>query len=251
MSKPETTTNNEQTPFKILHEDNHIIVVLKPRNMPSQEDKTGDTDLLTAVKEYIKVKYEKKGEAFVGLVHRLDRPTGGVMVFAKTSKAAARLSEQIKEGKVGKKYFAITAGIPKERFGKIETYLVKDERNNIVKNHIAKVANSKLAILEYRVLELADEEGLGLMDIDLITGRSHQARVQLAYLGNPIFGDHKYGGTKSVGKGHTLALWAYSLTFTHPTTNELHTFRSFPPEDEHPWNLFSFDKYVSVASQRQ
>ncbi|MCL2798101.1 MAG: RNA pseudouridine synthase [Firmicutes bacterium] len=180
----------------ILYEDNHIVVVVKPRNIPSQEDKTGDLDMLSILKDYLKQKYQKPGNVYLGLVHRLDRPTGGVMVFAKTDKAAARLSEQIRAGEVQKKYFALAVGAPREKQGRLTHYLTKDERNNMVKAHVAAVKDSKIAVLDYKVLDFTQD--LSLIDVDLITGRSHQARVQLAALGTPIYGDHRYGAQASL-----------------------------------------------------
>ncbi|KAI4453711.1 soleucyl-trna synthetase [Holotrichia oblita] len=224
--------------------DNHVLVVVKPQNIPTQADSSGDKDLLTMLKEYRKTKENKPGEAFVGLVHRLDRPTGGVMVFAKTSKAAARLSDQITSGDFDKRYFAVTVGTPKIPQARISDYLVKDEANNIVTRVPAKIEGAKKAELDYKVLQNTSQ--IALVDIDLITGRSHQARVQMAGLGTPIFGDAKYGGD-SLAKGHKLALWAYRLSFLHPTTKESLVFKVFPPTDEVPWKHFAIEKFMNVA----
>jgi len=233
--------------LKILHEDNHIIVVVKPRNIPSQADNTGDLDLLSLIKNYLKLKYDKKGNVYTGLVHRLDRPTGGVMVFAKTDKAASRLSEQLREHEMQKRYLAVVAGTPKIRVGKLIHYLIKDERQNIVKCHSANIANSKKAELEYKVLDNTDD-GLSLVDINLITGRSHQARVQMAAIGHQLYGDHKYNPTgKTVGYGKQLALWSYSLSFTHPTKGNTHVFKVFPPTLDEPWNYFSIEKHIPIV----
>lgn len=227
----------------VLHEDNHIIVVVKPQNIPTQEDSTGDVDLLTMIKNYIKVKYDKPGDAFVGMVHRLDRPTGGVMVFARTSKAASRLCEQIQSGEFEKRYLAVTVGHPRDRRGRLENYLVKDEASNTVRIAPAMVEGAKKAILDYNVLEVNDK--ISLIDIKLVTGRSHQARVQMMGQGCPIFGDAKYGGD-SLAKGHKLALWAYSLRFLHPVTKQIMVFKVFPPETT-PWKFFAVDKYINVV----
>jgi len=186
-----------ESQIKVLHEDNHVLVVLKPRNMPSQADKTGDMDLLTMLKEYLKLKYQKPGNVYLGLVHRLDRPTGGVMVFAKTDKAAARLSEDLKKHEIQKKYLTVVVGTPRQAQGRLTHYLIKDERNNIVKCYVGAETGSKVATLDYKVLD--QNEGLALVEIDLITGRSHQARVQMAHIGHPIFADHKYGKLKIGG----------------------------------------------------
>lgn len=228
----------------VLYEDNQIIVVVKPQNMPTQADSSGDADLLSEVKKYVKEKYDKPGEAYIGLVHRLDRPTGGVMVFARTSKAAARLQEQMKTGLFEKKYLAVTVGVPRDRQARLSQYLVKDEQNNMVRVVPAAVEGAKRAELEYRVLESADK--VALVDIKLITGRSHQARVQLQSIGTPIFGDARYGGD-TLAKGHNLALWAYELRFYHPVSKNPFVFKVFPPVDDVPWNVFPIESHIKVA----
>ena len=144
----------------VLYEDNQIIVVVKPQNVPTQAESSGDKDLLTMIKEYVKEKYDKPGEVYIGLVHRLDRPTGGVMVFARTSKAAARLQEQMKTGLFEKKYLAVTVGVPRDRQGRLSQYLVKDEKNNMVRVVPAAVEGAKKAELEYKVLEIAGSVAL-------------------------------------------------------------------------------------------
>lgn len=226
----------------VLYEDNHVIVAVKPQGVPSQSDVSGDKDFLTMIKEYVKVKYNKPGDAYIGLVQRLDRPTGGVMVFARTSKAASRLCEQIKSGEVEKKYLAVTLGHPRDRRGRITNYLVKDEANNIVRIVPAMIEGAKQAFLDYNVLESNDK--ISLIDIKLGSGRSHQIRVQLAGQGCPIFGDAKYGG--AVKKGANLALWAYSLRFAHPVTGQILVFKVFPPEGS-PWKYFAVEKYINVV----
>lgn len=231
----------------ILYEDNHLIVVLKPQNVPSQGDSTGDKDLLSMVKDYIKETYDKKGEAFAGLVHRLDRPTGGVMVFAKTSKAAARLSEQIKDGSFEKRYLAVVVGTPRDRQARLSDYLFKDEKNNTVKVVPAAIEGAKRAELVYKVLETTPK--LTLVDIKLLTGRSHQARVQMQHIGTPIFGDVRYGGD-TLAKGHNLALWAYELRFYHPVTKLPMVFVAYPPLDKTPWKFFEIERHVNVVAPR-
>ena len=223
-----------ETEFDIIHEDNHIIVVVKPFDVPSQEDESGDKDMLTMVKEYIAVKYQKKGNVFAGLLHRLDRPTGGVMVFAKTSKAAARLSEAIREGEFEKKYFAVVAGEPREKQGRLSHYLLKDEKSNNVAIVPMSTDGAKRAELDYKVLKTSG--GLSLVNIDLLTGRSHQARVQMASLQTPIVGDLRYGGKKAAAPN--LALFAYSLRFAHPVTKETMVFKAYPPVGVSPWKDF-------------
>lgn len=228
----------------VLYEDNHLVVVVKPQNMPTMADSSGDGDLLSWVKNYVKVKYEKSGEAFIGLVHRLDRPTGGVMVFARTSKAASRLSEQIREGEVEKRYLAVTVRIPRERRARLVNDLIKDEATNTVRISPVPTKDSKEAILEYRVLETADNT-YALVDIELITGRGHQARVQMKGIGCPLFGDVRYGGGSA--RDGNLALWAYSLKFKHPTTGKTMAFTVFPPTDVSPWKHFSVEKYINIV----
>ena len=158
--------------MKVLYEDNHVIVVEKEPNIPSQADKTEDKDMLSMVKEYIKEKYDKKGEVYIGLVHRLDRPVGGIMVFARTSKAASRLSEQIRNKTFKKRYLAVVDGNFKEKSGILEDYLYKDERNNISKVVNKEKKNSKLAKLEYEVLNYDDKRELSLVKINLFTRKT-------------------------------------------------------------------------------
>lgn len=211
--------------LKVIYEDNHIIVVEKPVNIPSQADKTGDVDLLTIIKQYLKEKYQKPGNVYLGLVHRLDRPVGGVMVFAKTSKAAARLSNQVREKQFEKTYLTIVNGKMEQNTGTLEDYLYKDERNNKSKVVPEGTKNSKLAILDYEVLKYAPELDLSVLKIHLHTGRHHQIRVQLSSRNHSIYGDQKYGGR---GHGKQITLWAYELKFYHPITNEQITFHSIP-----------------------
>lgn len=226
----------------ILHEDNHIIVVLKPQNIPSCEDESKDKDLLTMIKEYIKEKYNKQGNVYLGLVHRLDRPTGGVMVFAKSSKAASRLSEQLRNGDFEKRYFAVLMGVPKEEKATLTHYMKKNAINNVVYVCPPTVAGAKFAELEYKLLE--KKEDLSLVDVRLHTGRSHQIRVQMSTIGTPVYGDMRYGGEKAK-KGY-LALWAYYLSFSHPVSKERMVFRVQPPKDLTPWKDFDTDRAVTI-----
>ena len=211
--------------LKVIYEDNHIIVVEKIPNIPSQSDKTGDMDMLTLVKQYLKEKYQKPGNVYVGLIHRLDRPVGGVMIFAKTSKAASRLSEQVREKVFQKVYLAVVDGKPEKDRGTLEDYLHKDERNNISKVVSKDKKNAKYAKLEYEVLYYHKLKNLSLVKVHLYTGRHHQIRVQLANSGHSIFGDNKYG---TRGKGKQIALWAYQLTIEHPITKEKLQFVDLP-----------------------
>ena len=211
--------------LKVIYEDNHIIVVEKTPNIPSQADKTGDMDMLTLVKNYIKEKYNKPGNVYLGLVHRLDRPVGGVMVFAKTSKAASRLSEQVRNKSLKKVYLAVVDGKFESKTGTLEDYLYKDERNNMSKVVNKEKKNAKFAKLDYEVLKYNEVKNLSLVKINLHTGRHHQIRVQLSNLGHSIFGDQKYG---TRGKGKQIALWAYKLKIIHPTTKEEMDFEDLP-----------------------
>lgn len=226
----------------VLYEDNHVIVVLKPQNVPSCEDETKDKDLLTVIKEHIKEKENKQGNVYVGLVHRLDRPTGGVMVYAKSSKAAARLSEQMQNGDFEKKYAAVLAGELKTKRATLTNYLKKNPINNMVYVCPPVTEGAKFAELEYDVLE--EKSGLTLALIKLHTGRSHQIRVQMANVGAPVYGDMRYGGEKA--KKGKLALWAVSLSFTHPVSKERLCFKIQPPSDLIPWKYFDTEKTLSM-----
>lgn len=228
----------------ILYEDNQIIVAVKPQNVPTQGDSSGDPDFLSEIKNYVKIKYNKPGNAFIGLVHRLDRPTGGVMVFARNSKAAQRLTAQLQEGEMSKKYLAVTVGTPRDMRARLSNWLIKDEKQNMVRVSVVKTPEAKFAELDYRVLEA--NEKVALLDLNLYTGRSHQIRVQLSNIGTPVFGDVKYGGD-SLAKGHNLALWAYQLTFVHPTTKQTMVFKVFPPQEKTPWKLFPVEKYINTV----
>ena len=227
----------------IVYEDNHVIVVIKPQNMPTQEDESKDLDLLNQIKDYIKVKYNRPGNVYVGLVHRLDRPTGGLMVFAKTSKAAARLAEQMKDDRFSKKYLTVTVGVPREKSKKLIHYLKKDEKNNIVKIVPMGEEGAKKAELIYNVVD--HENNLALVEVELLTGRSHQIRVQMASLKTPVFGDVKYGAKSENSQLTTnLALWAYKLTFEHPTTKKVMTFVCYPDKEIEPWKNFNLENLV-------
>lgn len=224
--------------LNVVYEDNHIIVVIKPQNIPTQEDDSKDKDLLTMVKEYIKIKENKPGNVYVGLVHRLDRPTGGLMVFAKTSKAASRLTQEMHTGDFKKTYLTVVVGKPRDKRAKLVNYLMKNARTNTVQVVPELTTNAKRAELEYQVLD--EKEKVSLVEVQLLTGRSHQIRVQMKHIGCPVYGDVKYGGD-SLAKGHNLALWAYELKFIHPTTKENMTFKCYPPEDIVPWNVFNLN----------
>ena len=219
--------------LKVIYEDNHIIVVEKPANIPSQGDKTGDLDMLTIIKAYLKEKYNKPGNVYLGLVHRLDRPVGGVMVFAKTSKAAARLSEQVREKVFKKKYLVIVNGKFEEKKGTLKDYLLKNERLNKSRVVEEGTKNSKYAELDYEVLKYDKEQNLSLLKINLHTGRHHQIRVQLSSRDHSIYGDAKYNGR---GSARQLYLWAYELTIQNVISKEEMTFTSIP-EKEKAWKI--------------
>ena len=199
---------------EILYEDNHLLIAIKPPGVPSQEDASGDADMLTLLKSYIKAKYAKPGEVYLGLVHRLDRPAGGVMAFARTSKAAARLSEQMRENRFHKEYLCVCEGAP--RGGRLEHWLTKDGRTNTVTASPAEQPGSQWAALEYEPQQTVD--GLTLCRVRLITGRPHQIRVQFAAMGCPLWGDQRYN--PAAKPGQWLALWSRSIELEHPTRRE-------------------------------
>lgn len=213
---------------KILFEDNHLLVVVKPVNMPVCEDSSGDLDLLSYLKSYLKEKYNKPGNVYLGLIHRLDRPVGGIMVFAKTSKCASRLSEQVRVGSLHKKYYAVVCGNLSGN-GVFKDKLLKDSHTNMVTVD----SRGKDSSLEYNVL--SNKSGYSLVDINLITGRSHQIRVQFSSRGYPLFGDQRYNKNASVGE--QIALFSYSLSFYHPVSKELMEFKEDIPNRK-PFNLF-------------
>ena len=208
--------------LNILYEDNHIIVVEKPFNVLSQADNTGDVDMLTLVKKYIKEKYNKPGNVYLGLVHRLDRPVGGVMVFAKTSKAASRLSDQIRKNEFDKTYLAVVHGIIKEKEGTFKDYLKKNSDGNTV---VTNEKNGKLSILHYKVLDINKEKNETLVKIKLETGRHHQIRVQFSSRGYPLCGDQRYGKMDNT----QIALYACKLEFIHPVKREKISFSLCKP----------------------
>ena len=213
--------------INIIFEDNHIIVVEKPCNVPSQADKTEDEDMINLIKKYIKEKYNKPGEVYLGLVHRLDRPVGGIMVFAKTSKAASRLSESIRNNNFHKRYLAVVNGKFQKKIGSYENYLLKNEALNKSMVVSKDKRGAKFAKLSYEVLEekIIDEQVQTLVKIDLETGRHHQIRVQFANDGHPLVGDQKYGKS---APGIQIALWAYEIEFKHPTKDEIMKFECKP-----------------------
>lgn len=215
--------------INIIYEDNHLLVVEKPVNIPVQEDSSKDIDMITLLKDYRKVHENKKGDAYLGLVHRLDRPVGGVMVFAKTSKAASRLSEQVRNNTIHKTYIAVVEGTLPSR-GKFEDYLVKDSKEN--KSYVTTKDKGKYSSLEYEVLK--EKDNLSLVKINLITGRSHQIRVQFSSRNHPLVGDSKYNNNPN---NINIALFAIELSIIHPITKERLTFTLDIP-NRYPFNIF-------------
>ncbi|MCF7855666.1 MAG: RluA family pseudouridine synthase [Candidatus Pacebacteria bacterium] len=227
----------------IVYEDNHLLVVCKPVNVPTQEDRTRDPDVLSLLKQYLKERYRKPGNVFLGMVHRLDRPVGGVMVFAKTSKCASRLSEQIRQRTIRKEYSAVVHGKPTPPEARLDHDLRYDPRTNTASiTPDAETVGTKHAVLRYTCV--AQETHLSLVHVYLETGRRHQIRVQLAAIGNPIYADTKYGGGDR-GRSEPIALWSTVLTLRHPTKHRVMRFTCSPPP-VHPWNLFHFPEQQNV-----
>ncbi len=214
--------------INIIYEDNHLLVVEKPVNILVQKDDSNDLDFLTMLKDFIKKRDNKPFNVYLGLVHRLDRPVGGIMVFAKTSKCASRLSEQVRNRTFKKTYYAVVEG-KLDSSGTFKDRLLKDEKNNIVKVD----DKGKEAILNYEVIDYKDN--LSLVSINLETGRSHQIRVQFSSRNHPLYGDQKYNKSSKVGE--QIALFSKKITFNHPITKETLTF-SLELPNRKPWNLF-------------
>ncbi|MBO4926822.1 MAG: RluA family pseudouridine synthase [Clostridiales bacterium] len=226
---------------KILFEDNHLLVAVKPAGVLSQSDASGAPDMLTLLKAYLVEKYHKPGEAYLGLLHRLDRPVRGVMVFAKTSKCASRVSEQIRNRTIGKRYRAIVYGAFDEEKGEIRSFLRKNSKTNLVDVYPDRVSapkDAKECFLEYEVLGQGKIAGVpvSLLAVDLHTGRSHQIRAQLSSIGHPIVGDRKYGRGPNRFAGDIL-LESFHLELDHPVSAERMVFE-IPISDEEPWKQF-------------
>ncbi len=203
--------------LKIIYEDNSIIVVVKPFNILSQSDNTKDIDMLTIIKKYLKEKYHKAGNVYLGLVHRLDRPASGIMVFAKNSKSAARLSKDIQDNLFVKKYLVIIQGDLKNNSGSYEDYLLKKDNHSTIIDE-----KGKYSKLNYQVISFKDN--LSLIEVELLTGRHHQIRVQFSSRGYPLYGDQRYG----IEDKKQLALFAYYLSFMHPITKKILEFKIYP-----------------------
>lgn len=218
----------------ILYEDNHLIIVEKPVNMPVQADQSQDLDLLTYIKADIKERYNKPGNVYVGLIHRLDRPVGGAIVFAKTSKAASRMADLLRKQEINRSYLAVVRGKVIRRQGRLTDFVWKDRQKNevyVVNKH---KDGAKKAVLDYTLIE--NKQNLSLVKIQLQTGRSHQIRVQMKQLGHPLYGDQKYG--QHVNKqGQQIALWSHTISFIHPVRGEEIQVTCSPPK-VNPWNIW-------------
>ncbi|NLZ38200.1 MAG: RNA pseudouridine synthase [Firmicutes bacterium] len=223
-----------QSEIPFLYEDNHLLVVEKPVNMLSQRDITGDPDLLSLLKQKLKEKYQKPGNVYLALVHRLDRPTGGVMVLAKTSKAAARLSAQIRNNVFKRSYLAVVHGILRQKEAILLHYLRKNRQTNMVTAYRRKSLGAKEAKLTYQLLETNNH--FSLVKVQLHTGRAHQIRAQFAAVGHPLVGDQRYGQNLT-RPGQQLALWAFAVSLEHPTLKKRMTFTSYPAQ-VFPWAYF-------------
>ena len=221
----------------VVYEDNHIIVVNKSSSEIVQGDKTGDTPLSEMVKQYLKEKYNKPGNVFIGVTHRLDRPVSGLVVFAKTSKALPRLNEMFRNGEVKKTYWAIVKECPKETEGELVHYLVRNEKQNKSYAYDKEVKNSKKAVLHYKLI--GHSQNYYLLEVDLKTGRHHQIRCQLAKMGCPIKGDLKYGFPRSNPDG-SICLHARTVQFVHPVSKEMIQLTAPVPEGN-LWNGFEMD----------
>ena len=215
--------------MKVVYEDNHLIIVYKHSGEIVQGDKTGDVPLSEDVKRYLKEKYQKPGNVFLGVVHRLDRPVSGLVVFAKTSKALTRLNKMFRDGEVHKTYWAITKNRPAQSEGTLTDWLVRNEKQNKSYAYDHEVPNSKKAILKYRLIGQSDH--YCLLEVHLMTGRHHQIRCQLANMGCPIKGDLKYGAQRSNPDG-SICLLSHHVEFVHPVSKELISRESPLPEDK-------------------
>ncbi|GEP52471.1 RNA pseudouridine synthase [Flavobacterium noncentrifugens] len=221
-------TISDKNNLQVLHEDNHIIVVNKRVGDIVQGDKTGDKPLSEVVKEYIKDKYNKPGEVFLGVVHRLDRPTTGIVVFARTSKALTRLNELFKNRETQKTYWAVVKNKPTKSEDRLVHYLKRNEKNNTSKAYLKEVPESKLASLDYKIIK--ELNNYFALEINLHTGRHHQIRAQLSAIGSPIKGDLKYGADRSNPDGG-IHLHARQLVFIHPVSKEELKITAPVPED--------------------
>ena len=224
---------SEQSNLDVLYEDNHLIVIIKKVGDIVQGDKTGDVPLSEVVKRYIKKKYEKPGKVFLGVVHRLDRPTSGAIIFARTSKGLERMNKMLREHQVKKTYWALVKNKPESETGTLIHFLKKNPRNNKSTVYQTEATGSKRAVLHYKLIR--ELTNYFLLEIDLETGRHHQIRAQLAVIGSPIKGDLKYGFDRS-NRGGGINLHARKISFTHPVSKEPITIEAPLPEDPH-WSM--------------
>lgn len=220
--------------FTIIYEDNHLILVSKKAGVPSQGDKTGDIPLTEHVREYIRVKYEKPGNVFTGLIHRIDRPVSGLVLLAKTSKALERMNKLFHDHQIRKTYWAIVKQKPENNEGKLVHWLTRMQQKNITRAHKKEVPDSQRAELDYKLI--ASIDNYHLLEVYPLTGRQHQIRVQLAAMGCPIKGDIKYGFDRT-NKDASICLHARILEFEHPIQNEKVKFVAPPPEED-IWSKF-------------
>lgn len=214
--------------MKVVYEDNHLIIVYKESGEIVQGDKTGDAPLSETVKAYIKEKYNKPGDVFLGVVHRLDRPVSGLVIFARTSKALSRMNDMFRRGEVHKTYWAITKNLPKNTDGTLTNWLVRNEKQNKSYAYNREVPNAKQAVLNYRMVARSDN--YCLLEVNLLTGRHHQIRCQLAHIGCPIKGDLKYGAARSNPDG-SISLLSHKVQFVHPVSKKEIELISPLPED--------------------
>ena len=236
--------------MQILYEDNHIISVVKPSGVLSQADGGNAPDMVNLLKEDIKERYEKPGNVFVGLVHRLDRNVGGTMVFAKTSKGASRLSAELRDKRFYKAYFALAKGLTSEKEKVLVNYLYKDEKNNIVRQDKEKGKKSILKVV--KLAETKENGGVTLFMAMPITGRAHQIRAQLSMAGMPLLGDRKYGKAPMSGKAEDMGLWSCHVAVKHPVKDEMMHFTSIP-ENKGVWSTFGtseYEKGAGISSER-
>ncbi len=228
--------------MQVVYEDNHIIIVYKQSGEIVQGDKTGDKPLSDTVKEWIKVRYNKPGNVFLGVVHRLDRPVAGLVMFGKTSKATSRLNAMFREGQVHKTYWAIVSGTPKADEATLDNWLVRNEKQNKSYAYDHEVPNSKHALLRYKVIARSDN--YTLLAVDLLTGRHHQIRCQLAHAGMPIKGDLKYGARRSNPDG-SISLLSHRMSFVHPVSKKTIDITSPVPND----NLWHAMEQMALSAE--
>lgn len=231
---------HHKKPFEgltVIFEDNHLIAINKPAGALVHGDETGDTTLSDLVKEYIKVRYNKPGDVFLGVIHRLDRPVSGVVVFARTSKALVRMNKMLQEKEIQKKYIALVENRPESLSGELVHYLFKDETKNIVKAYASKKSGTKEAVLQY--IQKGELDGKVLLEVKPITGRPHQIRTQLSKIGCPIIGDLKYGASYNL-QDKSIALHCKEMSFIHPVKNEAISIEAAVPQ-KFPWNIFSIE----------